>query len=133
MELVSQFAVGGGVYALAFLEEEGKLVATVNSRVSLAEAHRSVRRACLRLTIFFFFFFSVSRQVLLLDISPDHQLSKSAVWGSAYMPATLAPLGGNKLLVGDAMSSMSVVEVGEKSLRTVAKVSSFSSFPFLAR
>jgi len=53
MELVSQFAVGGGVYALAFLEEEGKLVATVNSRVSLAKAHRSVRRACLRLTIFF--------------------------------------------------------------------------------
>jgi len=78
----------------------------------------------------FFSFFSVSRQVLLLDISPDHQLSKSAVWGSAYMPATLAPLGGNKLLVGDAMSSMSVVEVGEKSLRTVAKVSSIY-LPFL--
>jgi len=46
------------------------------------------------------------------------------------MPATLAPLGGNKLLVGDAMSSMSVVEVGEKSLRTVAKVSSIY-LPFL--
>lgn len=69
-------------------------------------------------------------QVLLLDVSTDHQLSKSAVWGSAYMPATLAPIGGDRLLVGDAMSSMSVVEAGEKTLRTVAKVRS-TLFPFV--
>lgn len=36
IELVSEFAVAGGVYALAFLEEKGKLAASVNSRVSEA-------------------------------------------------------------------------------------------------
>lgn len=54
----------------------------------------------------------------------DHQLTKSATWGSAYMPASLAPIdGGDRLLVGDAMSSMSIVDVGQESLSTVAKVS----------
>jgi DNA damage-binding protein 1 len=114
VELVSEFATGGGVFALSWLEGKGKLAASVNSRVSSCPLPLDHIQALN--------YSPLSLQVLLLDVGSDHQLTKSAIWGSAYMPASLAPIdSGARLLVGDAMSSMSVVDVGDESLRTIAK------------
>lgn len=63
--------------------------------------------------------------------SSDAILEKSAEWGSAYLPCSLVALPPpemdegteERLLVGDAMSSFSVIELSDdrKILRTVAK------------
>lgn len=44
-------------------------------------------------------------------------------WASAYLPASLTPVGESLLLVGDAMSSLALIKPNlDSELLTVAKV-----------
>lgn len=57
-------------------------------------------------------------------VGADPKIIRRSQWTSAYLPASLAPVGDAQLLVGDAMSSMSLVGANvDSDLLTVAKVS----------
>lgn len=71
-------------------------------------------------------------QIIVCTIRPGSpapnltiDLAMRSQWTSAYLPASLAPVGETGLLVGDAMSSLAILDMtSDSGLHTVAKVRS---------
>lgn len=68
-------------------------------------------------------------QIIVCTIRPGSpppnltiDLAMRSQWTSAYLPASLAPVGETGLLVGDAMSSLAILDMtSDSGLHTVAK------------
>lgn len=65
-------------------------------------------------------------QVLLFDLIKG-VLQKVSDWSSAYLPCSLYVQEGGRIVIGDAMSSFTLIEVdSDGQLQTVAKVSAMA-------